>query len=118
MQMVVSTRSQEPSASQEQPGDNGILVQILSALQGLAQSNLDTRGALMEVIQRLPVAPTAARGNGASSSVGGSGTAPGLGREGDQVARDAGAPPTVQTDPAFVRREVPRMTIEEDSFNL
>lgn len=33
------------------------------------------------------------------------------------MARNAGVPPTVHTDPASVRREVPR-TVHEDKFNV
>lgn len=50
LQIVVSTRSQEQPAPQDQTNDNNILVQILQAFQGLAQSKLDTRRVIMDAI--------------------------------------------------------------------
>ena len=90
-----------------------MLSQILTAIQGLAQSNVVVQGTMLEVIQRLPV-PAAQGGSEAVSSASGSGSRQPARQEGSQGAREG--PPSVGivvSDPAG---QVPRAREDSDWY--
>ena len=79
--------SQRPEGAVPETVGEGMLSQILAAIQGLAQSNVVVQGTMLEVIQRLPV-PAAQGGNEAVSSASGSGSRQPARQQGSQGARD------------------------------
>ena len=78
-----------PAVNPSQGANSGVaneemLTQILVAIQGLTQSTAAAQNAMLEVVQRIPI-PAVQGGNGATSSAGGSGSAPPRAQEQRQV---------------------------------
>ena len=85
--------SQRPGGTTPETVNEGMLSQILAAIQGLTQSNVAVQGTMLEVIQQLPV-PAAQVGNEATSSASSSGSAQPARHKGSLGARER-LPPVV-----------------------
>ena len=105
--------SQRPGGTAPETVNEGMLSQILAAIQGLAQSNVSVHGMMLEVIQRLPV-PAAHGGNEAVSSASGSGSRQPARHEGSQGASEELPPEAIAvSDPVG---QVPRAREDGDRY--
>lgn len=72
----------------EEANTESVLLQIMEALCGLAQSNVDTRSAILDTVTR-PIPPLVVGGNRASSFAGGAGPTQEANCVGERVAGGA-----------------------------
>ena len=103
--------SQRPEGAVPETASEGVLSQILAAIQGLAQSSVAVQGTMLEVIQRLPV--PAAQGGEATSSASESGSRQPASQEGSQGARQEPQSVGTASDPAG---QVPRARDDADRY--
>ena len=103
--------SQRPEGAVPETVSEGVLSQILAAIQGLAQSNVAVQGTMLEVIQRLPAAQG---GNEATSSASGSGSRQPARQEGSQGAREE--LPLAAVAVSESTQQIPRARDEADRY--
>ena len=106
---VNPSQGANPGVANEQ-----MLIQIMVAIQGLAQSTAAAQNAMLEVVQRISI-PAVQVGNEATSSAGGSGSAPPRAQEPSQGTLN-GHPPQVPANPDPAS-QAPRTPNDSDKFN-